>query len=81
VLVILLLGLVILISCTDNARARKFGGSENIELKENQILVTTSWKGDQLWILVKDTVTDKFIYQEKSSWGIIEGQIIFTTKK
>lgn len=75
-----LFGMTFIKSCTDNERARRFGGTETIELEKNQVVVGTSWKENQLWILTKDTITKEYIYQEKSSWGIIEGQIKFKSK-
>jgi len=68
---------VILGSCTQNQRARNFGGKEKIKLPENNILVNSTWKQDNLWILTKDTITDKFYFRESSSFGVLEGSIEF----
>ena len=66
-----------LFSCTDNQRARNFGGSETIELPEHRVLVNCTWKQDDLWLLTKDTTTGKMYFNEKSSWGVMEGEINF----
>ena len=80
-----LLGLTLLFSCTDNQRARTWGGTENITLKSNQKLVNMSWKQDDLWILTVDadsSFTPKtYTFQEKSSWGAIEGTVIVKETK
>ena len=70
---LLLLG----VGCTKNARARNFGGSEIIILKDHEILVNATWKDMDLWVLSKDTLTGKHHFRESSSWGVWEGQIIF----
>jgi len=70
----------ILTSCTDNQRARKWGGSETVELPVNNILVTATWKQDDLWVLTKDTVSGKLYFREKSSFGLLEGVINFKSK-
>lgn len=75
---ILILSLVIIVlsSCTKNQRVRQFGGTENIQLKFNEILLNSTWKQDDLWILTRDTISNIVYFRESSSWGIWEGQII-----
>ena len=68
---------ITLASCTPNARARNFGGTETIELPENRILVNCTWKETNLWILTKDTLTNKMYFNERSSLGVLEGEINF----
>lgn len=67
----------LLTSCTDNRMAREFGGSESVKLPEHRILVNCTWKESNLWLLTKDTLTNKMYFNEKSSWGVLEGQIEF----
>lgn len=79
----LLLGALLLLSitaCTDNQRARTFGGTETVELPENRILLNATWKESNLWVLTKDTVTGQTFFNEKSSWGALEGTIEFKNK-
>lgn len=63
-------------SCTDNQRARKWGGTENIALPSNEVILTMTWKGDQLWVLSKDTTTGVSHFREHSSWGVVQGEVI-----
>lgn len=69
-----------LTSCTDNARSRQFGGTETIVLPVNYVLVNCTWKETDLWLLTKDTTTGQLFFNEKSSWGILEGSIFFENK-
>jgi hypothetical protein len=72
---ILLIGLLF-ISCTDNQKARKFGGTEQIKLNPNEKFINITWKNDDLWVIVQDTVSGDYYAREKSSFGIWEGKII-----
>ena len=65
-----------LVSCTDNEMARNFGGTEEVALKPNEIVLTVTWKGDELWICTKDTTSGVVYFREKSSWGVMEGTVI-----
>lgn len=76
----LLLGAILLfsaLSCTDNQRARAFGGEETVDLPKNRVLLNVTWKQDDLWLLTKDTLTNEVFFNEKSSWGVLEGTIKF----
>lgn len=83
---ILLLSLIgLLISCTDNERARNYGGTEKINLPANKELVNVTWKGDKdIWILTRNRkpgeTIDTFYFKEKSNYGILEGQVIIFEK-
>ena len=65
-----------LASCTDNARARRFGGVEEVKLNKNEVVLNVTWKENQMWICTKDTVTNVTYFREKSSWGVMEGTVI-----
>ncbi len=62
-----------LIGCTENSRAKSFGGTATLNLPPNQKLVVVTWKDDDLWYLtrpMKDNETpETYAFQEKSSWG------------
>ncbi len=75
--VLIILAAVFTISCTDNSRARNVGGTETVELPTNRILINATWKETNLWILTKDTITNQMYFNEKSSWGVMEGTIKF----
>lgn len=76
---ILLLSIIALSSCTENERARNFGGKETINLSAGSKLVNATWKGDDLWLLTKpmqpSEYAETYIFQEKSSYGLLEGSI------
>lgn len=69
--------MIALASCTDNQRARQFGGTETVDIPEGRIIVNCTWKQDDLWLLTKDTITGKMYFNEKSSWGMMGGEINF----
>ncbi len=71
----LLLILTSFISCTENSRARTFGGKQEIKLQPNERLVNMTWKEVDLWILTEDTITGVQYFRENSAWGLLEGQI------
>ena len=66
-----------LISCTENSRARVWGGSEEVKLKPNEVILNVTWKGTDMWVCTKDTITGLVYFREKSSLGVLEGQVIF----
>ena len=63
--------------CTDNQRARKWGGKEEIDLHDHEMLLNVTWKGDNMWVLSVDTLTGVGHFREVSSFGILEGEVIF----
>jgi hypothetical protein len=77
--------LAALSGCTDNIRSKSFGGSMNVALPTNQKLVTATWKESQLWYLYRpmhsNEVAETYTFQEKSSFGMVEGKVVFTESK
>lgn len=67
--------LFIFSSCTENQRARKFGGKEEIQLKPNEVLINVTWKESNMWVLTEDTLTHVKYFRENSNWGVLEGEI------
>lgn len=67
---------MVLFSCTENQRARRWGGTEKIDLKPNEVVLNVTWKQDQMWICTKDTVTNVTYFREKSNWGVLEGTVV-----
>ena len=65
-----------LVSCTDNQRAKHWGGTEEITLKPNEVVLNVTWKESQMWICTKDTATGVVYFREKSNWGVMEGTVI-----
>lgn len=68
-------------SCTQNARSKAFGGTMNITLPAGQKLINATWKEAQLWYLYRPMklgeTNETYTFQEKSSFGMLEGKVIF----
>lgn len=84
---IALIAITLLASCTDNSKARMWGGTETIQLEPGKRLVNITWKssdktGADLWILTKQDTTkpSTYLFEEKSSMGIFEGKVIVIEK-
>lgn len=71
----------IVAGCTAQQRAKKYGGSAKIDLPPGKRLMEATWKGDDLWFLVRDREENErprsYVFSESSSWGMFEGQIVF----
>jgi hypothetical protein len=63
-------------SCTENQRARSFGGTETIKLEPNEKFINITWKKDNLWVIVQDTISGTYYAKEKSSFGVMQGKVI-----
>jgi uncharacterized protein YcfL len=68
--------LLALVSCTDNQRARSFGGTETVKLEPQEKFINITWKQDNLWVIVQDTITGTIYAKEKSSYGLVQGKVI-----
>jgi len=83
-LIIIAIAVISLTSCTENQRARSFGGTEVINLEAGTRLVNVTWKGKDasLWILTKKDTTKAttYYFNEKSGFGVLEGQVIINEK-
>lgn len=66
------------ISCTDNQKARNFGGTETIKLEPHERFINITWKQDNIWLIVQDTLTGIYYAKEKSSYGLMEGKIVIS---
>ena len=75
-LTIVAITLLALTSCTENQRARKYGGTETIKLEPKEKFINITWKQDDLWIIVQDTITGTYYAREKSNFGLLEGKVI-----
>ena len=74
-----------LASCTENQKAKSFGGNAEVTLPKGQKLVTCTWKDDNLWYLTRPmTPTDSatvYSFHEESSFGVWEGTYTITEVK
>lgn len=72
-------------SCTENQRARQFGGEMTVKLEPGQRLLMATWKEDNLFYLTEpmdeDYVPKTKTFQENSSYGIMETKVIFIEQK
>ena len=68
--------LLALVSCTENQRARSFGGTETVKLEPNEKFINITWKQDNLWLIVQDTVTGNYYAREKSNFGVLQGKVV-----
>ena len=77
--------IVSMASCTQNERAKSFGGTATVNLPQGQKLVNITWKEDQIWYLTRpmsstDTA-ETYTFQEESSYGMMEGTVILKESK
>ena len=70
--------------CTQNQRARSFGGTATIELDRGRKLVNVTFKQDSLWVLTREAKQGEspeiYIFKEDSSFGLMEGKVIIKEK-
>ena len=81
-LILLIVGITFLgQSCTENTRAKAFGGKISVSLPKGTKLVTATWKESNLWYLYEPAesgyVPKKVIFQEESNFGIANGTVEF----
>ena len=71
-------------SCTENSRARSFGGTMTVDLPKGEKLVTATWKEASLWYLTRqmreDESPETYSFQESSPFGIAQGTVIFNER-
>jgi hypothetical protein len=64
-------------SCTENNRVKNWGGEGTINLPKGRKLVNVTWKETQVWYLTRpmdsNDVAETYLFQEESSWGVMEG--------
>ena len=80
----LVAGAAILTGCTDQQRAKSFGGTATIELEQGKKLVVVTWKGEDLWLMTRDwrdgDRAETYKFAESSSWGFMEGTVVIKEK-
>lgn len=71
-------------SCTENQRAKKYGGTATIELPAGEKLIVATWKDADLWYLTRERhpgeAIESYTFNEKSNYGILEGTYIIKEK-
>tara|TARA_R110000737_G_scaffold345715_2_gene374584 strand:- start:4284 stop:4589 length:306 start_codon:yes stop_codon:yes gene_type:complete len=68
-------------SCTENQRAKSFGGEATVEVEAGQKLFDITWKDEDLWYATRPMregeTAETITFQEQSSFGLLEGTVIF----
>jgi len=72
---------VLIVGCTEQMRARTFGGNANEEVPCGHKIFDVTWKGDDLWIATQpmgpEDVPRTITFVESSSFGMGEGTVTF----
>lgn len=81
IMILISLGFILFTGCTEQERARSFGGTVTINLPAGQELMEATWKEDNLFYLTRPMAEDYVpvvkTFQESSSWGIMESKVVF----
>lgn len=68
-------------SCTQNQRARNFGGTMEIKVKPGYKVNMATWKGDNLFYMIEKMdssyVPTEKILVEDASFGVLETKVKF----
>jgi hypothetical protein len=76
--------LAALTSCTENQRAKNFGGSAKVELPQGTKFVGATWKEDALWYAYRPARADEkpetVTLKEQSSFGLLQGEVVFSER-
>ena len=73
--------ILFLYGCTDNQRAKSWGGTKDVTLEPNHKLINITWKDDEVWVLSEDTLTGISYFKEQSKYGFVQGQVIINPAK
>lgn len=72
--------MIAIIGCTQQQRAKGWGGTATINLPAGEQLVTATWKETHLWYLTTKRPTNvpprTYTFKESSSFGMVEGTVI-----
>lgn len=72
------------LGCTENDRAKRWGGTMTVHIPERQKLVEMTWKQGDLWYSYRPMRAgefgERYEFVEDSTWGINEGKVIFIEK-
>jgi len=78
-LFVLILASLVLSGCTEQQRAKGWGGDSHIQLPKGEKMVVVTWKGTDLWFMTrplkKGEELETYKFRESSSWGVMEGTI------
>ena len=72
-----------LTGCNDQFMARKFGGTQTIELQPGERLANVTWKHNSLWLLTKnapEVTPTTYEFKESAILGVLEGTVRIVEK-
>jgi len=76
---LIILMLVTFSNCSENTRAKKWGGTMDINPEKGCKVSEITWKDDQVWYLCEEMepnyVPQLKKFKEASTYGIIEGEV------
>lgn len=76
---------LIMAGCTENQRARQFGGTSVEVLPAGQKLVVATWKQNNLWMLTRPArpaeQVETYEFIESSPIGVWQGKVIIREQK
>ena len=85
ILFIVVCAVIAIVSCTENTRARMYGGTVNVMLPRGQKLIEVTWKESELWYLTEPMDSDyrpkTKVFKEDSRFGVLEGTVNFIERK
>lgn len=59
-----------------NSVKKMFGGKITVEAPKNCEVLNVTWKEDNIWMFVHDTITNQKRLVEYSNMGILQGEVI-----
>lgn len=66
-------------ACTENQRAREFGGEMTVQVPCDQVVFDVTWKGEDLWYATQparpDWRPERKTFSEAASFGLVEGRV------
>ena len=67
---------VLALAGCDQYVTRTFGGETKIHIPIGTQLVSMTWKGTDLWYLYYNPETNRCVFQESSTVGVMEGKVV-----
>ena len=72
-------------SCTEQQRAKSWGGATTMDLPPGKKLVNVTWKQENFWYLTRsmraDEEAETYTFQESSAFGVMEGTVTIKEHK
>jgi hypothetical protein len=76
---------IVLTGCTQQQRAKDWGGTTSVDLPPGQKLIVATWKDSHLWYLTRPMHTnetaEEYEFKESSSFGLLQGTVNFKEHK